>query len=190
MSKEITMKAAMRKYLEHLEGLGKSQSTRQTVDRDLQLLAAYLGDEKIVSKIIPVHVANFFRSEPVNKIGDPPRDRRPATVLQIKRITRQYLLWAQEQGYLTRAPLPKEEAKFVKEKTNEEDGNGTGKAKGKGKAKMGAAQSASKKKAKGKAKDSDSQTEEAAASQPASQDEPADPAAEEVVVESAVSVSA
>ena len=77
-------------------------------------MGAYLGEEKDLAKILPVHIAGFFKSEPVNKIGDPPRDRRPATVLQIKRITRQFLVWAQEQGYLTNVPLPKTEMVHVK----------------------------------------------------------------------------
>ena len=114
MSKNINMKNAVEKYLEHLEEIGKSNSTRYTVQLDLGMLTAYLGEEKELAKILPVHIAGFFKSEPVNKIGDPPRDRRPATVLQIKRITRQFLVWAQEQGYLETIPLPKSEMELVK----------------------------------------------------------------------------
>jgi hypothetical protein len=114
MSKSITMKSALEKYLKHLEAIGKSNSTRYTVNLDLTMLIAHLGEEKELAKILPVHISGFFKSEPVNKIGDPPRERRPATVLQIKRITRQFLVWAQEQGYLDKVPLPKAEMMHVK----------------------------------------------------------------------------
>ena len=119
MSKNITMKAAVEKYLKHLEEIGKSNSTRYTVQLDLGMLTAYLGEEKELAKILPVHIAGFFKTEPVNKIGDPPRDRRPATVLQIKRITRQFLVWAQDQSYLTNVPLPKAEMEHVKKPGDE-----------------------------------------------------------------------
>ncbi|MBI5526559.1 MAG: hypothetical protein HY897_09500 [Deltaproteobacteria bacterium] len=114
MSKTIAMKNAVEKYLAHLEDLGKSESTRYTVTLDLRMLTAHLGEDKELAKILPVHVAGFFKSDPVNKIGDPARDRRPATVLQIKRITRQFLVWAEEQGYMASVPLPKEELEHVK----------------------------------------------------------------------------
>lgn len=114
MSKTITMKNAVEKYLGHIEGLGKSKSTCYTVGLDLRMLIANMGEDKELAKILPVHVAGFFKSEPVNKIGDPPRDRRPATVLQIKRITRQFLVWAEEQGYMANVPLPKTELEHVK----------------------------------------------------------------------------
>ena len=119
MSKNINMKAAVEKYLKHLEEIGKSNSTRYTVTLDLGMLTAYLGEEKELAKLLPVHIAGFFKSEPVNKIGDPPRDRRPATVLQIKRVTRQFLVWAQEQNYLASIPLPKAEMEHVKKPGDE-----------------------------------------------------------------------
>ena len=121
MSKTITMKNAVEKYLEHLEKIGKSNSTRYTVGLDLNMLTAHLGEDKELSKIMAVHVAGFFKSEKVNKIGDPARDRRPATVLQIKRITRQFLVWAEEQGYLSTVPLPREELERAKRSGNEAD---------------------------------------------------------------------
>ena len=121
MSKNITMKAAVEKYLEHLEEAGKSKSTCYTAALDLGMLTAYLGEDKELGKILPVHIAGFFKSEPVNKIGDPPRDRRPATVLQIKRITRQFLVWAKEQSYLSTMPLPREELERAKRSGNEAD---------------------------------------------------------------------
>jgi hypothetical protein len=121
MSKTITMKNAVEKYLAYLEGLGKSKSTCYTVGLDLRMLIADMGEDKELAKILPVHVAGFFKSEPVNKIGDPPRDRRPATVLQIKRITRQFLVWAEEQGYLSTVPLPREELERAKRSGNEAD---------------------------------------------------------------------
>ena len=52
MSKNITMKAAVEKYLKHLDEIGKSESTRYTAGLDLNMLTAYLGEEKELAKIL------------------------------------------------------------------------------------------------------------------------------------------
>ena len=52
MSKNITMKAAVEKYLKHLEEIGKSNSTRYTTNLDLGMLTTYLGNEKELGKIL------------------------------------------------------------------------------------------------------------------------------------------
>ena len=86
---------------------------------DLGMLTSYLCEDKELAKILPVHVAGFFKSEPAMTI--PGKDgarkpRQPATIAQIRRITRQFLCWAEEQKYLAKAPVPKNEAKHEKGK--------------------------------------------------------------------------
>jgi hypothetical protein len=57
-------------------------------------------------------VAGFFKSELATTVRG--RQRSKATVLQIRRITRQFLVWAHQKGYVERIPLPREEMAFVR----------------------------------------------------------------------------
>jgi len=116
MTKQKTLKQALPEYLKHLEEIGKSKSTRYTVNLDINLLMAYLGEEKELKKILPVHIAGFFKSEPATKTHGKPRSK--ATILQIRRITRQFLIWMHEKGYVDRVPLTKDEMKIAKKKLN------------------------------------------------------------------------
>ena len=116
MTKTNILNKAVAEYLEHLEEIGKSKSTRYTVGLDLGLLMQHLGEEKVVSKILPVHVAGFFKSDLVTKKNDKPRAK--ATILQIRRITRQFLVWTHEKGYIDRVPLTKDEMEIAKKKLN------------------------------------------------------------------------
>ena len=63
MSKNITIKEAAEKFAQQLEALGKKPSTIGTSQRCLDLFVAHQGDEKLVAKLLPVHVAAFFKSE-------------------------------------------------------------------------------------------------------------------------------
>jgi len=114
MTKTNTLNKAVAEYLGHLEEIGKSKSTCYTVGLDLGLLMQHLGEEKVVSKILPVHIAGFFKSELATKKNDKPRAK--ATILQIRRIIRQFLIWAHEKGYVNRVPLTKEEMEIAQKK--------------------------------------------------------------------------
>ena len=110
--KTITITKAAEKFIAHLESLGKSASTIGTCRRTLDLLIANLGEDKQVAKILPVHTGKFFKSEAATMQSgkDGMKPRAEASVKQIRRITRQFLIWCAEQGYIDKAPVPKEEA--------------------------------------------------------------------------------
>jgi hypothetical protein len=110
--KEITITKAAEKFIAHLESLSKSASTIGTVRRTLDLLIANLGEEKIVAKILPVHTGKFFKSEAATMQSgkDGMRPRAEASIKQIRRITRQFLIWTAEQGYVKKAPVPRDES--------------------------------------------------------------------------------
>ena len=111
--KTITLKAASAAYVVHLGCVGKKPSTLGTVKRALDLLTGAMGEDKEVGKILPVHVAGFFKGESATMLRGKPRAE--ASILQIRRIVRAALVWWHEQGYSDKLPLPSSE-KAVQEK--------------------------------------------------------------------------
>jgi hypothetical protein len=112
-TKTITLKAGTAAHLVHLEAIGKKRSTIGTAKRTLELLVAQMGEDKEIGKILPVHVAAFFKSEAATMLKGKPRAE--ASVKQIRRIVRAALVWWHEQGYSEKLPLPASE-KAIQEK--------------------------------------------------------------------------
>ena len=108
---EKNLKEATNEFIDHLEATGKKASTISTSRRALDLLIASLGEDKVMAKILPVHISKFFNGDSVlqqpGKNG--PKPRADASVKQIRRITRQFLFWSVEHKYIDKAPLPKDE---------------------------------------------------------------------------------
>ena len=107
-----TIKETIPEYLAHLKSQGKKESTRYTVNLNLNLMVKHFGEGKEVAKILPAHVSSFFKSDLATTVHGRPRSE--PTILQIKRITRQFLVWANEQGYISSIPLPADEKRFLK----------------------------------------------------------------------------
>ena len=115
MSTNTNLKDAAAKYTEHLEAVGKKPSTVKTAQRTMDLFVGHLGEGKEVGKILPVHVAGFFKSDAATTLKGKPRAK--ASILQIRRIVRGALVFWHEQGSLDNVPLPKaEKEKFLKSK--------------------------------------------------------------------------
>ena len=115
MSTSMNLKDAAAQYIQRLETTGQKPSTVGTAKRTLDLLIAEMGAGKVVDKILPVHIAGFFKSEAatVQPGKDGPKPRAQASILQIRRIVRSALVWWQGQGYLDAVPLPKTEQRFL-----------------------------------------------------------------------------
>ena len=111
MSTSINLKDGAAQYIEHLEAVGKKPSTVGTARRTMDLFVGHLGEGKEVAKILPVHVAGFFKSEAATTLNEKPRAK--ASILQIRRIVRGALVFWHEQGLLDNVPLPKTEKKFL-----------------------------------------------------------------------------
>ena len=116
MTTELELRIAIEEYLEHLKALGKKASTVGTAKRTMDLFEEHLGPKKVVAKIMPVHVAGFFKSEAATMLKGKPRAK--ASILQIRRIVRSALVWWHEQGHLESVPLPKEDKKFLEPRKN------------------------------------------------------------------------
>ena len=115
MTTELELRIAIEEYLEHLKALGKKASTVGTAKRTMDLFEEHLGATKVVAKIMPVHVAGFFKSEAATMLKGKPRAK--ASILQIRRIVRSALVWWHEQSYLDSVPLPNTEKKFLEPRT-------------------------------------------------------------------------
>ena len=117
MSTSINLKDGAAQYIEHLEAIGKKPSTVGTARRTMDLFVGHLGEGKEVDKILPVHVAGFFKSEAATTLNGKPRAK--ASILQIRRIVRGALVFWHEQGLLDNVPLPKTEKKFLEPRKND-----------------------------------------------------------------------
>ena len=116
MSTSINLKDGAAQYIEYLEGIGKKPSTVGTARRTMDLFVGHLGEGKEVAKILPVHVAGFFKSEAATTLNGKPRAK--ASILQIRRIVRGALVLWHQQGLLDNVPLPKTEQKFLEPRQN------------------------------------------------------------------------
>jgi len=116
MSTNINLKDGAAQYIEHLEAIGKKPSTVGTARRTMDLFVGHLGESKEVGKILPVHVAGFFKSEAATMLKGKPRAK--ASILQIRRIVRGALVYWHGQKLLDNVPLPKDEKRFLEPRQN------------------------------------------------------------------------
>jgi len=117
MSKKVTtLKQAVEKYMEYLEAEGKTERTRYTYGRDLDLALQFFGEDKKLDKLIPAQVAKFFKSDLVTKVPKSGRDKSEITITKTKRVWRQMLVFCRDQKLIETLPLTKNEAAKVKDK--------------------------------------------------------------------------
>lgn len=102
-----TLHEAVLEHLEHLKGQGKSERTLYTYSKDLEQVEAFFGPDRRLSAILIPHVSGFLKSDALLKMhGD--KDRSEITVKKTVRVFRTFLVWAKEQGYIDKLPLPKD----------------------------------------------------------------------------------
>ena len=116
----ITLKTAVEKYMAHLEAEGKTERTRYTYGKDLDLALQHFGEEKNLAKLIPAQVAGFFKSDLVTKVPKSGREKSPITITKTLRVFRQMLVFCRDQGWIEKLPLTKDEAAKVKDKAEPE----------------------------------------------------------------------
>jgi len=104
---EKTLHEAVQEHLEYLKGQGKSERTLYTYSKDLEQVEAFFGLGKKLSAILIPHVSGFLKSDALLKMrGD--KDRSEITIKKTVRVFRTFLVWAKEQGYIDKLPLPKD----------------------------------------------------------------------------------
>ena len=104
---EKTLHEAVQEHLEYLKRQGKSERTLYTYSKDLEQVEAFFGPGKKLSAILIPHVSGFLKSDALLKMrGD--KDRSEITIKKTVRVFRTFLVWAKEQDYIDKLPLPKD----------------------------------------------------------------------------------
>ena len=107
MSKDLTLDQATKEYIEHLRQAGKKERTLYTYGKDFEQIAAFFGADKKLSAIRSMDVGRFLKSDDLLKLPSG-KERAKPTVDKTVRVLRMFLVWAASQGYMEKAPLPKD----------------------------------------------------------------------------------
>jgi hypothetical protein len=110
-----TLKEVTEAYLECLAAGKTKPSTIQVYRKALDLAIQHFGEERRLDSILVPHVGKYYSSELVNILPSGKPKAQP-TVKQIKRVFRQMLEYAQEQGWVTTLAIPKAELKHARQK--------------------------------------------------------------------------
>lgn len=102
-----TLHEAVLEHLEYLKAQGKSDRTLYTYGKDLEQVEAFFRPDRKLRSILIPHVGSFLKSNALLKMrGD--KGRSEITVKKTIRVFRTFLVWALEQGYIDKLPLPKD----------------------------------------------------------------------------------
>lgn len=111
--KAITLKAAADAYLEHLGKNGTKETTVKVYRRSLDLAITHFGADRKLSGIMIPHAGKYFASDLLNK-HDNGKPKAEPTIKQNKRVFRQCLEFAKEQGMINVLPIPKSEMQHAR----------------------------------------------------------------------------
>ncbi len=112
----ITLKKTVDAYLAHLADSGTKETTIVVYRRALDLALAHFGEEKKLTKIMVPHTAKFLDSTAVN-FHPSGRPKAAQTVKQTKRVFRQCMQFAKDQGFVHLIPVPKAELQHARKKS-------------------------------------------------------------------------
>ena len=104
---EHTLGQSLAEYLEHLRAERKSERTIYTYTKDGEQIIAFFGTDRKLTSILTPHVGKFLKSDILLKLPNG-KCRAELTVKKTVRVLRMLLLWAQDKGYITNLPLPKD----------------------------------------------------------------------------------
>ena len=100
-----TLTTLAARYLQHLEGEGRSASTVASYRADLATATAFLGVDTPVGDLTAERVAEYFESDAVMRTRSGMPKAEP-TFKKTRRVLRLALCYAVEEGLLQQAPLP------------------------------------------------------------------------------------
>lgn len=104
---ERTLGQAMADYLEHLKSEGKSERSLYTYGMDAKQITRFFGADRKLTSILTPHVGKFLKSNTLLKLPNG-TERAEPTVRKTVRVLRMFLVWARENGYIEKLPLPKD----------------------------------------------------------------------------------
>jgi hypothetical protein len=73
----------------------------------LEQVESHFGKDKKLAAILTMHVSGFLKSDALLKLPSG-KDRAKPTVDKTIRVFRMLLVWAKDQGYITKLPFPKD----------------------------------------------------------------------------------
>jgi hypothetical protein len=104
---EMTLGQAMADYLEHLKSEGKRERTIYTYTQDAKQIIGFFGSDRRLTSILTPHVGKFLKSDALLKLPNG-NERAEPTVRKTVRVLRVFLVWARDNGYIEKLPLPKD----------------------------------------------------------------------------------
>ena len=111
----ITLKTAVDAYLKYLGKNGTKATTLSVYERALDLAIAHFGEEKKLTGIMVPHVVKFMDSPAVN-FHPGGRPKAKPTIIQTKRVFRQCMQFAKDQGFVNILLVPKSELQHARSK--------------------------------------------------------------------------
>ncbi len=102
---KITLSLLADAYKAEMERVGKSPGTCASYMAELAVALGELGADIPLREVTPERVAEFFRSDRVNRLksGKP---KSPLSIAKTQRVLRLSLVFAEQQGWVEKAPLP------------------------------------------------------------------------------------
>ena len=102
---EITLGLLADAYAAEMERAGKSAGTCASYAMELKVALAEIGADVPIREVTPERVGEFFASDRVNKLKNG-RSKSPLSIAKTQRVLRLSLVFAEQQGWVEKAPLP------------------------------------------------------------------------------------
>ena len=116
----ITLKKAVDAYLAHLADSGTKATTVKVYERVLELAITHFGADKKLSGILLTQVGKYYASDLINK-HENGRPKAEPTIKQNKRVFRQCLEYAKDQGWVQNLNIPKSEMQHARSKKTSQE---------------------------------------------------------------------
>ncbi|MCK6445775.1 MAG: hypothetical protein L6Q99_05230 [Planctomycetes bacterium] len=92
-------------YAAEMEKQGKSPGTCASYLMELRVALDEIGADIPLREVTPERVGEFFASDRVNKLKSG-RAKSPLSIAKTQRVLRLSLVFAEQQGWVEKAPLP------------------------------------------------------------------------------------
>jgi hypothetical protein len=106
----MTLAELAKRYIEHLEEVGKSEGTMFSYRIELRTALKHFGEETLISSLTADDVRRYFDSAVVMKLKSGKPKAMPS-YLKSQRVLRLALFFAVERKWIETAPLPEAESK-------------------------------------------------------------------------------
>lgn len=102
---QLTLGLLADAYAAEMERVGKSPGTCASYAMELRVALAEIGADVPLREVTPQRVGEFFASDRVTKLKSG-RAKSPLSIAKTQRVLRLSLVFAEQQGWIEKAPLP------------------------------------------------------------------------------------